>query len=105
MYGRCSKKMEPEQLRVSPDMFPLLLGLRVTVKRMGNRFIETTGTVIAATKDGLLVKPKGQILADMIEVHEIFTVHLVPTKEFEITRTKLQPVMFGGCRKHLADRH
>lgn len=67
---------------------------------------EIEGTLEAANAMGLMVKPKGQVKARIIELSDIEgELRLAPTKEKALTARKIKPVQLGQAKSHLLERH
>lgn len=71
----------------------------------GELAVEIEGSCEAVNAFGMMIKPKGKVNADIIELGDIEAVRHAPVKLTPIKQKALQPVIFGQARKHLAERH
>lgn len=66
---------------------------------------EVEGTVQASNPLGILIKPKGKVNFDLIELKDIEEVYTPAEGDKKFTRSRLKPVEEGKMRRHLLDRH
>lgn len=99
-------------MSVSAEELEQYNGKRVVVTKnlkepneKGELAVEIEGTVEAANALGLMVKPKGRVNLELIELADIEAVAFAPEKLTPIKQKVLKLVTHGEARKHLAERH
>lgn len=63
------------------------------------------GMVIAAQSACILVKPRGNMLADLLEYAQIERVEVIPNVASKVARRELKLIRIHEARQHLGDRH
>lgn len=63
------------------------------------------GTVIAASVSGILVKPRGAMLGELIAADEIVSLEILSEQSAKVVRRRLRIMKQTDVRQHLADRH
>lgn len=71
----------------------------------GESAVEVEGTVEAVNQMGMLIKPKGRVNLDLIELAQIEEISFAAEKLTTIKQKTLQPITYGNARKHLASAH
>jgi hypothetical protein len=71
----------------------------------GEESVEVEGTVVTTNAFGVMIKPKGKVNADIIELADIEEIRFAPQKVTPIKQKVLQLITFGNARKHLASAH
>lgn len=89
--------------------YPLedLVGLKISIiwKKAQSEESMSEGSVVAASNSGLLVKPRGASLAELIASTEIVDLNILRDPNSKIILRRLRLVKVGEVRQHLADRH
>lgn len=87
-------------------------GKRVTVVRNlpepdadGNATVEIEGLVQVGNDMGILIKPKGKVTFDLIQLDEIEDVFEKPEESKELKASKIKPIKRENVKRHLLDRH
>lgn len=62
-------------------------------------------TIQSVNPTVLLVKPKGQIQFEMIDVDKVQDIQLAPTATKKVKAKRINPISLGTARQHLLDRH
>lgn len=63
------------------------------------------GKVVAASESGILVKPKGAMLGELIAATEIVSLTVLSEQDAKVARRRLRLMKLSDVRQHLADRH
>lgn len=80
--------------------------VKVTWNKQGEAEPQTReGSVVAASSSGILVKPKGAMLGELIAADEIISLEVVSEQNAKVTRRRLRLMKLTDVRQHLADRH
>lgn len=66
---------------------------------------EQEGTVVAATAEALMFRPKGKTASTIIEVSKIESIDYAEGGSKKLARRTLKLVEFGQARAHLLERH
>jgi hypothetical protein len=98
--------------KFTADQLAEYTGKRVTVVRnlsepneAGESAVEVEGQVQVGNELGLLIKPKGKLQFDLINLDEIEEISLVKEGSKPLKRSKIAHVKIGGARRHLLERH
>lgn len=80
--------------------------IRVRWNKQGNpEPVEHEGSVVAASKVGLLVKPRGATLAELIASEDILDLEILRNPNLKLITRKLRVMKLTEVRQHLVDRH
>lgn len=71
----------------------------------GELAVEIEGTLEAVNRLGAMLKPKGQVKADIIDADQIEEIRLAPEKERNLKAKVLKIIEFGNAKSHLLERH
>lgn len=71
----------------------------------GKDAIELEGTAEKANALGVLLKPKGKVKLELIELDTIEDIRLAPDTSANLKAKKLKVVKLGQARSHLLERH
>lgn len=72
----------------------------------GHSAIEIEGTVLSTNQAiGIVIKPKGKTMSELIKTGEIEDVRLVPVTIKAIKAKEIKAVTLDNVRQHLVDRH
>ena len=71
----------------------------------GELAVEVEGTVEAANVHGVMLKPKGQVKPEILNLDEIEEIRFAPEKAKNIKAKVLKPIEHGQARGHLLERH
>lgn len=63
------------------------------------------GSVVAASASGILVKPRGAMLGELIAADEIVSLEVLSEQNAKVTRRRLRLMKLSDVRQHMADRH
>lgn len=81
--------------------------IRVKARESSNHEVtfEWEGTVLAASPVAILLKPRGAMLAEMIEATDILEIEILRNPNMKLTVRKLRILKPHEVRQHLIDRH
>ena len=71
----------------------------------GELAVEIEGSLEAANELGVMLKPKGQVKADIIDAAEIEEIRLAPEKAKSLKAKPLKIIELGQAKSHLLERH
>lgn len=76
-----------------------------TPNENGELAVEVEGTLEAANEFGIMLKPKGQVKAEIINASDVEEIRLAPEKAKTIRAKTLKLIEEGQAKSHLLERH
>ena len=76
-----------------------------TPNEKGELAVEIEGSLEAANDLGVMLKPKGQVKADIIDASEVEEIRLAPEKAKALKAKVLKIIELGQAKSHLLERH
>lgn len=76
-----------------------------TANEKGELAVEIEGSLEAANALGVMLKPKGQVKADIIDLSEVEEIRLAPEKAKALKAKPLKIIELGQAKSHLLERH
>lgn len=76
-----------------------------TPNEKGEGAVEVEGTLEAANEFGVMLKPKGQVKAEIINASEIEEIRFAPEKVKAVKAKTLKVIEHGQAKSHLLERH
>lgn len=83
-------------------------GQRVSLVRKaedGGENVTVEGRVQIGNELGILIKPKGKTVVDMVEAENIVSIEAIPEGLKKVSQRKMRPTELSGVRAHLALYH
>lgn len=77
----------------------------VAVVNTESKAVEIDGDLKAVHERGVLIRPRGRVSFEMIDIGNIESLELFDDIAKPITVKRMAHILYGATRQHLADRH
>lgn len=77
----------------------------VAVINKNDTALEVDGQLKAAHERGIMIRPKGRMVPEMIDPEDLESLELYDERPKRIEPKRMAHIVYGNIRQHLADRH